>query len=98
MVEVEDVLALRREEADRGGESVEGWVAWNPSVAPHVAGRYEVRTFSEDGLPESQRVEAQCSKCAARMVIECASGAVRTHIARFAAHHLHRDPMGGKRE
>lgn len=97
--DVEKIHRLRREASDAeqpAQPAQSGWIEWNPSVAPHVRGRYEKRRFSRDGLPESQRVEATCQKCQARMVIDCATGIVRTHIARFAACHLHSDPLTRK--
>lgn len=69
------------------------WVEWSPQSAPHVKGRYTRRTFDEDGQPEEQRWEARCETCGGSHQGGCMSGNVRSHIARFAAQHLHRDPL-----
>lgn len=76
---------------------LESWVEWTPGFARHVVGRYTVRTFDEDGIPEPQRVEAVCNVCGARWQGQCLSGQVRTHIARFGAVHAHRDPFAAPR-
>jgi hypothetical protein len=66
---------------------------WTPPFAPHVTGTYERRTFDEDGMPLEQKVTADCSKCGGHWEGHCSTGQVRTHIARFATVHLHRDPL-----
>lgn len=69
------------------------WIEWTPSWGgSHVKGRYSERTF-DGGLPEPQRVECHCEKCGARWVAACTSGSVRSHIAKFAAVHAHKDPL-----
>lgn len=68
------------------------WVEWSPDAHPHVKGRYTQREF-EDGEPQPQRVEAHCTLCKTDWQGECKTGAVRSHIARFAAVHAHRDPF-----
>lgn len=72
------------------------WEEWSPSFAPHVKGRYEERQFT-DGLPEEQKWQVTCEKCGARHQGTCSSGAVRTHIKRFATLHLHADPLAPRR-
>lgn len=67
---------------------------WRPEFAPHVRGRYE-EAVVEDGERQPQRFECDCEKCGAHYQNVCTSGAVRTRIVRFAAVHLHRDPLEG---
>ena len=84
------------------------WVEWSPDSAPHVKGRYESdREIGPSGMPDPQQVIAVCAVCKARCKCQpdrlchcgaewrtaCSTGAVRQHIARFAAVHLHRDPF-----
>lgn len=70
------------------------WIVWVPPGAPaHVSGMYEEREWDEFGQPEPQKVTAACDKCGAAWQTTCASGSVRSHIARFAAVHAHRDPF-----
>lgn len=73
------------------------WVEWSPRFAPHVKGKYTERTFDLDHRPEPQRFEAHCTHCGQKWGGPCMTGAVKSHIARFAAMHLHRDPMHAPR-
>jgi len=75
------------------------WIEWRPDHAPHVLGRYTERVVDDQGLPEPQQVTAECEwpGCGARWKTTCSSGSVRTHIARFGALHLHRDPLRGRK-
>jgi hypothetical protein len=68
-----------------------------PPFAPHVQGAYEDRPTEDElgpGEAPEQPWRAVCDKCGAETRGVCVSGAVRTHINRFAALHLHRDPLG----
>lgn len=71
----------------------ETWTEVRPPAAPHVLGRFNRRTFDDDGMPEEQLVEAKCEHpgCGATFKRRCSSGLVQEHIARFATVHLHRD-------
>jgi len=71
----------------------ETWTEVRPPAAPHVIGRFNRRTFDEDGMPEEQLVEARCEHagCGGTFKRRCSSGLVQEHIARFATVHLHRD-------
>lgn len=71
----------------------ETWTEVRPPAAPHVVGRFNRRTFDEDGIPEEQLVEARCEHpgCGGAFKRRCSSGLVQEHIARFATVHLHRD-------
>ena len=68
---------------------------WRPGWATHVLGRYERREFdpvTQTATP--QHVTMDCEQCKAHYQTTCTTGAVRTHIARFAALHLHKDVFG----
>lgn len=82
------------------------WVEWSPAYAPHVVGSYERdREVGPSGMPDAQQIRAVCNVCKANCKCprslpcgcgaewrgSCNSGAVRQHISRFAALHLHRD-------
>lgn len=69
------------------------WEEWAPEYAPHVKGRYERRTWDGAGLPLAQKIECTCTACGGRYETACTTGQVRAHIARFAAAHLHADPL-----
>lgn len=91
-------LTARELQRAVGAPSVSGYGAWwSPSAAPHVRGRWEVRRFDEDGLPEPQGVECECAVCGAVWRAQCMSGLVRDLVMKFALVHLHRDPLGGGR-
>jgi len=67
---------------------------WRPPYAMHVLGEYDRREHDPvTGLPEPQRVRMVCEQCGATWQTMCATGQVRSHIARFASIHLHRDPF-----
>lgn len=60
----------------------------------HVVGRYTERMVDPaTGMPEPQKIVATCTVCSAEWRGECLTGAVRSHINRFATVHLHRDVM-----
>lgn len=70
------------------------WEEWVPSFAPHVKGRYERREFDpRTKMPVPQTVKMECTVCGTKWATVCSTGQVRTHIARFASLHLHRDPL-----
>lgn len=80
------------------------WIQWSPANAPHVRGRYRPRKLDDNGLPEAQDFEAECthvneagSRCGARRVSSCTSGRVRERIQEFAARHMHDDPLKAPR-
>ncbi len=86
--------------------TIDGWPSnlteqWKPQQAPHVEGRYEVRTADPaTGMPEPQAFEARClfvsesgEVCGQRWRGSCSSGRVRQNILSFAMRHLHRDPF-----
>lgn len=66
------------------------WSTWVPDHAPHVMGRWTQRVIGDDGMPEPQRVEIKCAKCAAEYKTTCSSGRVQEHIQRFSIVHLHK--------
>ncbi len=69
---------------------------YRPHFAPHVVGRYEDRPDSSELAPgeqPEQRWWVACGCCGAEHRGVCVTGAVRTHVIRFAALHLHRDPL-----
>lgn len=84
------------------------WAEWSPAWAPHVRGRYEAdRTVGPSGMPDPQAIVAVCGvckrtcrckgsvcECGAEWRGSCSSGAVLSHVSRFASLHLHRDPLG----
>ena len=70
---------------------------WRPDSAKHVVGRFEARTFDEDGFPEPQDIAIECEVCGKKWRTVCNSGAVRTWVARFAASHMHRDSLEAPR-
>jgi hypothetical protein len=89
-------------------EAEKRWVQWSPDWAPHVLGQYEAdREVGPSGMPDPQQVRAVCGeckkkcRCPRRQVCSCgaewrgscSTGAVRSHISRFAAVHLHRNPL-----
>ncbi len=75
-------------------EAEPAWREWRPSFAPHIKGRFERRTFDRDvGMPNPQKIVMECAKCGDRWQTVCATGQVRSHIARFARLHLHRDVL-----
>lgn len=90
------VEAQRAEAAHRQAVNDATVVTWSPPNAPHVSGTWSPRVFDAAGLPIPQRVECRCSKCGQTWGTLCGSGLVRTHVARFALAHLHRDPFGVK--
>ncbi len=68
-------------------------VVYSPPFAPHVTGSY---TRREGSGP--QRYEARCAACGESYgPAVCDSGRVRERIAKFAAMHLHRDPLSSHR-
>lgn len=69
------------------------FVEYRPDFARHVRGEHNARTFDLDGMPEEQIVRAKCEVCGETFVRRCGSGNVRSWITRFAAVHLHRDPL-----
>lgn len=87
------------------------WVSWTVEWAPHVSGSYEAgREVDASGMPEPQQVRALCSVCKAKCKCRkqdvcscgaewrgsCSTGAVRSHISRFAGVHMGcagRDPL-----
>ena len=73
------------------------WEEFRPAFALHVLGRYEVRRFDEDGMPETQLWTAFCERCQHLHHGACDSGQVRKHIQRFALVHLHADPLAAPR-
>jgi hypothetical protein len=66
---------------------------WSPRWAPHVVGVYEAKPPGEEA-----KVTGRCGVCGEDFRRTCASGAPREWIARFARVHLHRDPLGEKKE
>jgi hypothetical protein len=74
----------------------EDWHEWRPPFAPHVVGWFEPRPASRDlnpGETPEQKWRVRCETCGDVFQGACSTGAIRTHIARFAAAHLHRDPL-----
>lgn len=72
------------------------WRSYSPHFAPHVKGKYERRRHdAETGMPVPQAIKMECTfpDCGTKWATVCSTGQVRTHITRFAARHLHRDPM-----
>lgn len=71
------------------------WIEWVPQWAPHIQGRYQRERVVDEqtGMPEPQRVECVCTVCGAKWQTDCTSGAMRSHVSRFAGVHLHRDPF-----
>ncbi len=68
-------------------------IDWSPAWAPHILGKYDERTFTDDGLPEEQKVIVFCTVCKTTWKTTCTSGSVRQHIQRFAYIHQHNDPF-----
>ena len=66
---------------------------WSPQFAPHIKGWYDARTYTPEGMPETQAWGAHCDVCQTDHRGACDSGQVRKHIQRFALVHLHGDPM-----
>jgi hypothetical protein len=64
---------------------------WRPPFAPLVLGEYEARPIVEPGETPEQRWSVRCERCGATFRGVCTTGAVRSHIARFAAQHVHSD-------
>ena len=69
------------------------WVEYVPAWAPHVRGRDQEGARDEDGAPLESRVEMHCATCDTEFKITCVSGQMRTHVARFAVSHAHRDSL-----
>ncbi len=70
---------------------------WAPKWAPHASGTYE-RAIAPDGSPEPTWVELKCAECGEAHRAKCESGMPREWILRWARVHLHRDPLGTKKE
>lgn len=68
---------------------------YSPVWAAHVVGKIASRVVDEDGMPEPQRVDVECSKCGRIWKGSCTSGATRNMVSRFAAIHVPcaRDPL-----
>lgn len=79
--------AAAEEMVERRERVANTWTAWTPPSAPHVTGRWTGRVLDDNGLPEEQRVEAECKHCKAIYKRACTSGLVRQHVLRFA--HVH---------
>lgn len=69
------------------------WEEWSPPNMPHVVGRYTLREFDARGLPEPQKIKADCKTCGDHYETMCSTGRVREKILIFAYQHLHRDPL-----
>lgn len=67
---------------------------YSPTWAPHVVGTYPERVIDrETGEADPQLVEMVCTICRDTHRVKCTTGAVRQWILRFAANHIHRDPL-----
>ena len=73
------------------------WEQWSPGWCSNIEGRYTRRTYDEDGIPEEQRIECQCTVCGATFRRVCSSGLVRDRINEFAKHHTHKDALEAPR-
>lgn len=81
------------QEQEQSGRKDE-WREWRPPFAPFVVGRYQRRSFDHEvGMPNPQKVTMECTSCAVTWQTMCATGNVRSHIAKFARLHLHRDVL-----
>lgn len=74
------------------------WVDYVPDAIQHVKSSYRRRTFDpKTGLPDGQEFRVECEVCHAKWGGVCMSGNPRVMILRFAAQHLHRDPLAAER-
>ena len=85
--------AARADREARQQAKRETFNEWRPDHAPHVLGRWSLRVFDDDGMPEEQKVVITCDLCGGRFERGCSSGLVQAHISRFAVVHLHRDAL-----
>ena len=73
----------------------ETWEEWTPPNAVHVVMRFTKRHWDEElKRYDEQRIEITCKACGQVWKGGCLSGRPRAHAMRFAAQHLHRDPLG----
>lgn len=70
-------------------------VEYRPRWAQHVRGEYTEREFdAETNQYAEQTYKVTCETCGESWgPAKCLSGKVRNHIAMFATHHLHRNPL-----